>query len=240
MDYNIQTQKYEGPLDLLLDLITRKKINISEISIIEITEQYLSYVDEMEEVDLELASDFISMASKLLEIKSRYILYVKNSNPEESDPREELFRQLEEYQKYKQITELLIDGIDEYDKRYYRKIELELEDDDVYSDLTNITIELIEELLPKIFPKEKKKENTSNNEKLETIVKKPIIHVEEKIQSIRKYLESENGVYFDKILLSCDKDEKIANFLAILELIKMKEIVIVQDKFLDKILIKKN
>ncbi|MDD7182339.1 segregation and condensation protein A [Peptostreptococcus porci] len=240
MDYNIQTQKYEGPLDLLLDLITRKKINISEISIIEITEQYLSYVDEMEEVDLELASDFISMASKLLEIKSRYILYVKNSNPEESDPREELFRQLEEYQKYKQITELLIDGIDEYDKRYYRKIELELEDDDVSSDLTNITIELIEELLPKIFPKEKKKENTSNNEKLETIVKKPIIHVEEKIQSIRKYLESENGVYFDKILLSCDKDEKIANFLAILELIKMKEIVIVQDKFLDKILIKKN
>lgn len=240
MDYNIQTQKYEGPLDLLLDLITRKKINISEISIIEITEQYLSYVDEMKEVDLELASDFISMASKLLEIKSRYILYVKNSNPEESDPREELFRQLEEYQKYKQITELLIDGIDEYDKRYYRKIELELEDDDVSSDLTNITIELIEELLPKIFPKEKKKENTSNNEKLETIVKKPIIHVEEKIQSIRKYLESENGVYFDKILLSCDKDEKIANFLAILELIKMKEIVIVQDKFLDKILIKKN
>ncbi|MDY4129170.1 segregation and condensation protein A [Peptostreptococcus porci] len=240
MDYNIQTQKYEGPLDLLLDLITRKKINISEISIIEITEQYLSYVDEMEEVDLELASDFISMASKLLEIKSRYILYVKNSNPEESDPREELFRQLEEYQKYKQITELLIDGIDEYDKRYYRKIELELEDDDVSSDLTNITIELIEELLPKIFPKEKKKENTSNNEKLETIVKKPIIHVEEKIQSIRKYLESENGVYFDKILLSSDKDEKIANFLAILELIKMKEIVIVQDKFLDKILIKKN
>lgn len=240
MDYNIQTQKYEGPLDLLLDLITRKKINISEISIIEITEQYLSYVDEMEEVDLELASDFISMASKLLEIKSRYILYVKNSNPEESDPREELFRQLEEYQKYKQITELLIDGIDEYDKRYYRKIELELEDDDVSSDLTNITIELIEELLPKIFPKEKKKENTSNNEKLETIVKKPIIHVEEKIQSIRKYLESENGVYFDKILLSSDKDEKIANFLAILELIKMKEIAIVQDKFLDKILIKKN
>lgn len=240
MDYNIQTQKYEGPLDLLLDLITRKKINISEISIIEITEQYLSYVDEMEEVDLELASDFISMASKLLEIKSRYILYVKNSNPEESDPREELFRQLEEYQKYKQITELLIDGIDEYDKRYYRKIELELEDDDVSSDLTNITIELIEELLPKIFPKEKKKENTSNNEKLETIVKKPMIHVEEKIQSIRKYLESENGVYFDKILLSCDKDEKIANFLAILELIKMKEIVIVQDKFLDKILIKKS
>lgn len=240
MDYNIQTQKYEGPLDLLLDLITRKKINISEISIIEITEQYLSYVDEMEEVDLELASDFISMASKLLEIKSRYILYVKNSNPEESDPREELFRQLEEYQKYKQITELLIDGIDEYDKRYYRKIELELEDDDVSSDLTNITIELIEELLPKIFPKEKKKENTSNNEKLETIVKKPIIHVEEKIQSIRKYLESENGVYFDKIILSCDKDEKIANFLAILELIKMKEIVIVQDKFLDKILIKKS
>ncbi|SFE64169.1 segregation and condensation protein A [Peptostreptococcus sp. D1] len=239
MDYNIQTQKYEGPLDLLLDLITRKKINISEISIIEITEQYLSYVDEMEEVDLELTSDFISMASKLLEIKSRYILYVKNSSSEESDPREELFRQLEEYQKYKQITELLIDGIDEYDKRYYRKIEPEI-DEDVSFDLTNITIELIEELLPKIFPKEKKKENTRGNEKLETIVKKPIIHVEEKIQSIRKYLEGKNGVYFDKILLSCDKDEKIANFLAILELIKLKEIVIIQDKFLGKILIKKS
>ena len=79
MDYSIQTKKYEGPMELLMDLIHRNKIDISDISIFEITEQYVDYIDNMEKFDLDIASDFIDMASKLLEIKSRYILYLKYS-----------------------------------------------------------------------------------------------------------------------------------------------------------------
>ena len=75
MKYSVQLKVYEGPLDLLYDLITKHKIDIKDISIIEITKQYLAYLDMLEEFDLEIASEFITMASKLLQIKSRYLLY---------------------------------------------------------------------------------------------------------------------------------------------------------------------
>ena len=75
MKYNIHLNVYDGPLDLLCDLISRQKIDIKDISISEITSQYLAYIDMLNEMDLEVASEFIIMASKLLEIKSRYLLY---------------------------------------------------------------------------------------------------------------------------------------------------------------------
>ena len=74
MDYSIQTKKYEGPMELLFDLISRNKIDIRDISIVEITNQYMEYVDHVKSIDMDLASDFIMMATRLLEIKSRYIL----------------------------------------------------------------------------------------------------------------------------------------------------------------------
>ena len=75
MKYNIQLQVYEGPLDLLYNLISKQKIDIKDISIIEITNQYMNYLSMLEKMDLEITSEFITMASKLLEIKSKYLLY---------------------------------------------------------------------------------------------------------------------------------------------------------------------
>lgn len=242
MDYNIQTKKYEGPMDLLLDLINRKKINISDISILEITEQYVNYVDNMEVMDMELASDFISMASKLLEIKSRYILYIKKNNLEEEDPREELIRQIEEYQKYKQISDSLFRNIDEYDKRYYRtNVDTIIEDELTHVDLSNISIEEIKKILPTLFGNIKTQniKDVVANEKLDAIVKKPLVHVESKIEKIRSLLENGKDIFFEEIIEYNDKNEVIANFLAILELIKLKEIVIYQERFCDDIVIKK-
>ena len=80
MKYNIQLQVYEGPLDLLYDLITKHKIDIKDISIIQITKQYLDYLDMLEKADLEVTSEFITMASKLLEIKSKYLLYKQRND----------------------------------------------------------------------------------------------------------------------------------------------------------------
>ena len=73
MKYKIQLQVYEGPLDLLYDLISKQKIDIKDISIIEITKQYINYIEMLEKMDLEVTSEFITMASKLLQIKSKYL-----------------------------------------------------------------------------------------------------------------------------------------------------------------------
>lgn len=105
MKYNIQLQVYEGPLDLLYDLITKHKIDIKDISIIQITKQYLDYLDMLEKVDLEVTSEFITMASKLLEIKSKYLLYKQRNDEEEEDPRTELVEKLVEYKKFKSAAD---------------------------------------------------------------------------------------------------------------------------------------
>ena len=98
---------FEGPLDLLLHLIEKNKIDIYDIPIVQITEQYLEYVNRLEEEDLEIISDFLIMAVTLLEIKAKMLLPAKEEEEEEGDVREELVQRLLEYKKYKEMGKLL-------------------------------------------------------------------------------------------------------------------------------------
>ena len=235
MDYSIQTKKYEGPMELLFDLISRNKIDIRDISIVEITNQYMEYVDHVKSIDMDLASDFIMMATRLLEIKSRYILYVKDKGESEQDPRQELIDQIEEYKKYRQIAEEIKDKIKEYDNRFYRQEEeLELEEEDDNLDLSRINLNEIETLLPdlcKILDQVKKNDKVlEKNPNLKKIVENRTISVEDRIKSLRSKIKEEERLSFIQSLESQDKKEVIASFLAMLELIKLKEIEIIQDK----------
>lgn len=235
MDYSIQTKKYEGPMELLFDLISRNKIDIRDISIVEITNQYMEYVDHVKSIDMDLASDFIMMATRLLEIKSRYILYVKDKGKSEQDPRQELIDQIEEYKKYRQIAEEIKDKIKEYDNRFYRQEEeLELEEEDDNLDLSRINLDEIESLLPdlfKILDQVKKNDKVlEKNPNLKKIVENRTISVEDRIKSLRSKIKEEERLSFIQSLESQDKKEVIASFLAMLELIKLKEIEIIQDK----------
>lgn len=102
MAISVKLQAFEGPLDLLLHLIEKNKINIYDIPIVEITEQYMEYIKQMKEHDLNVVSEFLVMAAWLLEIKSKMLLPKEvNDEGEEEDPREELVRQLLEYKMYK-------------------------------------------------------------------------------------------------------------------------------------------
>ena len=235
MDYSIQTKKYEGPMELLFDLISRNKIDIRDISIVEITNQYMEYVDHVKSIDMDLASDFIMMATRLLEIKSRYILYVKDKGESEQDPRQELIDQIEEYKKYRQIAEEIKDKIKEYDNRFYRQEEeLELEEEDDNLDLSRINLDEIETLLPdlfKILDQVKKNDKVlEKNPNLKKIVENRTISVEDRIKSLRSKIKEGERLSFIQSLESQDKKEVIASFLAMLELIKLKEIEIIQDK----------
>ena len=235
MDYSIQTKKYEGPMELLFDLISRNKIDIRDISIVEITNQYMEYVDHVKSIDMDLASDFIMMATRLLEIKSRYILYVKDKGESEQDPRQELIDQIEEYKKYRQIAEEIKDKIKEYDNRFYRQEEeLELEEEDDNLDLSRINLDEIESLLPDLFKildqVKKNDKELEKNPNLKKIVENRTISVEDRIKSLRSKIKEEERLSFIQSLESQDKKEVIASFLAMLELIKLKEIEIIQDK----------
>ena len=238
MKYNVQLKVYEGPLDLLYDMISKQKIDIKDISIIDITKQYINYITALEKMDLEIASEFITMASKLLEIKSRYLLYKQKDNNEVEDPRLELMEKLEEYKKFKLASQDLKDNIIYIEDLYYRKKEEIIIDDTM--DLDNISIDAIKNILPYILKVKSEENKPQKDEKLEKIVRGKIVPVEEKIAYIREIISRDNEVSFIKVIENVDKDEVIATFLSVLELIKSREIVVYQDLFFDDILIKKN
>lgn len=238
MKYNVQLKVYEGPLDLLYDMISKQKIDIKDISIIDITKQYINYITALEKMDLEIASEFITMASKLLEIKSRYLLYKQKDNNEVEDPRLELMEKLEEYKKFKLASQDLKDNITYVDDLYYRKKEEIIIDDTM--DLDDISIDAIKNILPYILKVKSEENKPHKDEKLDKIVRGRIVPVEEKIAYIREIISRDNEVSFIKVIENVDKDEVIATFLSVLELIKSREIVVYQDLFFDDILIKKN
>ena len=209
-----------------------------KISIIDITKQYINYITALEKMDLEVASEFITMASKLLEIKSRYLLYKQKDNNEVEDPRLELMEKLEEYKKFKLASQDLKDNITYVDDLYYRKKEEIIIDDTM--DLDDISIDAIKNILPYILKVKSEDNKPQKDEKLEKIVRGRIVPVEEKIAYIREIISRDNEVSFIKVIENVAKDEVIATFLSVLELIKSREIVVYQDLFFDDILIKKN
>ena len=107
MRYEVKINEFEGPLDLLLHLIKQSNIDIYEISLEEITNQYLDYIKQMEKLNLDIASEYLVMASELLEYKSRSLLPKKEIEDDEyeEDPKEELIKRLVDYKKYKEVTE---------------------------------------------------------------------------------------------------------------------------------------
>ncbi|WP_131082106.1 segregation and condensation protein A, partial [Clostridioides difficile] len=157
---------------------------------------------------------------------------------EEEYPRIELMEKLEEYRKFKVASQDIKENITYVNERFYRNKEEIIIDDNV--DLEDISIEAIKNILPYIFKVKTSQIENANDEKLDKIVRKKIISVEEKILYIRDIIKDKIEVTFTNIIKSYENDEIIATFLSILELIKEKEIVVVQDIFFDDILIRKS
>ena len=128
MEYNIVLKTYEGPMDLLLDLIKENEIDIYDIPIFKITEEFLKYIENMKKLNLTLTSDFILMASTLLEIKSKMLLPKKEvleDEEVEEDPRLDLVESLLEYKKYKEASEILKIQ-EEYESKSFYKLRTEI------------------------------------------------------------------------------------------------------------------
>ena len=215
---------FEGPLDLLLSLIAKNKVNIYDIPIAVILDQYMEYIHEMEMFNMDVASSFIVMAARLMLIKSRMLLPVQK---DEEDPRQELVDMLLEYQRAKKTAEVLHDREFTYWGRYEKPAE-DIGVDPEYK-LTH-DIEILKEALHRILARNDELEE--NTFEMEQNISKHLtatrqVSVGEKIVSVLKSLAKKDkqrlDSFFDKVQ---SRGEVVATFLALLELIKGKRISI--------------
>ncbi len=230
MDFRIN--EFEGPLDLLLHLIKESKMNIMDIEVEKITVQYMNYLDLQEKLNLEIASEYLVMASELIELKSKLLLpNQKDESLEEEDPREELVNRLLEYQAYKEITKVFHDK-ESLRKEIYTKSPESIRN--YVEENTSITSSVTLDDLVDAFKKflERKKEERP----LQTKVTVNEISVSSRRYEIKKLLKSKRRVSFFELFPVVSKEYVIATFLAILEMAKNKEITISQNDTFDDII----
>lgn len=212
---------FEGPLDLLLYLIRKQNLNILDIPIADITEQYVDYINLMKELELELAGEYLLMAAMLAEIKSRLLLPIFEEIEEEDDPRAELVRRLLEYERYRKVSEK-IDLLDRVDRDIYPS---SIETGQFEKPLVLPDIQL-KELVVSFQGVLRKAEMFSSIH----FTKEPL-SVKERMMKILEIIENEDFVRFEDLFdLQEQKVGLVVTFLAILELMKELLIEIVQAK----------
>lgn len=239
MELSYKLEKFEGPLDLLLHLIEKNKINIYDIPIAEITDQYLDYVRQMEDESLDVVSEFLVMAATLLDIKARMLLpKEEDENGEEEDPRAELVARLLEYKTYKYMSMELKDMELDADRIFYKgptvpkEVEKYEEPVDLDKLLDGLTLSKLEQIFQSVMKRQQDKIDPVRST-FGTIKKEPV-SLEEKIQSVMGYARKHRTFSFRGMLSrQRDKTEIVVTFLAVLELMKVGKIRLTQEKLFD-------
>ncbi len=231
MEYTVTIDNFEGPLDLLLHLIKQSDIDIYNISILDITKQYMEYINKMEEMNLNVASEYLIMAAELLEMKSNMLLPRPKLEEDEyeEDPREQLIKRLLEYEQYKQITNNFK--------------ELELSRKEVYtkepSDLKEFKVEVdesgngsVDELL---LAFQKFLERKELDKPLNTKITNKEYSVGVRSNEIRTILKNKKKLYFDELFEEFNKTYVVVTFLSVLNLARKQELRIEQENNFEKI-----
>lgn len=232
MEYEVKIDAFEGPLDLLLHLIKESKVDIWKIKIVDITNQYLNYIQAMENLNLNIASEYLVMASELVEMKSKMLLprLVTEEETEEEDPREKLIQRLVEYQKYKDMTKSFKE-LESIRHEFFTKAPESLKE---YADNdTIISNDVTLDDLMNAFQKFLERKKAS--QPLSTTVTKKEITVEERRKSIRNILKEKKKVDFFDLFEVVTKEYVVVTFLAILEMARKSELIIYQENDFDKI-----
>lgn len=225
MKYEIKIDEFEGPLDLLLHLIKKADIDIFHIEIETITKQYLEYIEAMEEMNLNIASEYLVMAAELIEMKSSILLPKPEVDEDdyEEDLQENLTRRLLEYQKYKEMTTEFRE-LEEERKQIYTKIGENLKE---YQN-ENVHLDIDLSLLMEAFQKflDRKEEEKP----LHTTITKKEYSVKIRSREIRSILRSKRKASFSSLFDVLKKDYVVVTFLSILSMCKKGEVEISQDE----------
>ncbi|GMQ60727.1 segregation/condensation protein A [Vallitalea sediminicola] len=243
MSIPIKLEVFEGPLDLLLHLIDKNKLNIYDIPIVIVTDQFLEYIKKLEEKNMEVMSEFIEMAATLINIKSKMLLPIEVEDEEESDPREELMNKLIEYKKFKYIrNELKVRQIDAK-KVIFKEptIPIEVlnyeEKVDTSKILSNIDFSMIYDIFQSVMKKQYNKIDTIRSDFGEIVREEYTVN--DKIDYIINLSKQYETISFRDVLeTQISRVEIIVTFLAVLELMKMGNISIIQRDIFDDIIIK--
>ena len=235
--YSIKIDNFEGPLDLLCDLIDKNKMNIYDVNLNDITEQYIQYLQAMEEMNLEIASEFLVMASTLLYLKSKKLL-PKQEEEEEEITEEELIRRIIEYKKFKEISKTLKENYKLYSNRFYKgqeEIKLpkqKLEKDYEPEKIPEIYKLLVERNSVKI------NQNAKNIEKIALVDK---YTVAEKVREMYKILTKQKKFIFNKIFAinKKDKQEVVTAFSGLLEMSRRSKVATSQEELFGDIVVEK-
>lgn len=236
--YAIKLENFEGPLDLLCHLIDKNKMNINDISLSTITDQYIEYINKMEEMNLEVTSEFLIMASTLIYLKSKSLL-PKEVDDEEEISEEELLRRIIEYKKYKEITKKLRQMYNENSVRFYKlpdtiklpkqKLEEKYEKQAIVSAYENVVR----------INNEKVNQNAQNIEKIAITDK---YTVASKVKDILKELVKKPKFVFNHLfsLKRCEKEEVVTAFSGLLELSRRNKVLTKQEELFGDISVEKN
>lgn len=235
MEYNIVLKTYEGPMDLLLDLIKENEIDIYDIPIFTITEEFLRYIENMKKLNLTLTSDFILMASTLLEIKSKMLLpktkKLNNEDKDEEDPRKDLVESLLEYKKYKEASEILKIQED-YESKSFYKLKTEIFSMNEMDFLKESSVDKLSLAFFNILKKYKDKEIVD--------IDREYFKVEDASRKIKQEIIKNEKLKFSELLIDIVyKVDVITYFLGMLELIKNEFVIANQRDNFGDILIEK-
>lgn len=230
--YKVSIEKFEGPLDLLLQLIEKEKLKITEVSLTKITDQFLEHIEKIEEIEAENLADFLIMASQLILIKSRALLPDLEVEDEEEVSAEELALRLKEYKKFKdqaqEINKLYKNNKISFEQEFYLKRV------DIFSPGKNLTTDLLYQSMKSIV--------VSLN-KFKDLAKKTVkqtISIKERIVELQKIISKEVRVKFKNILnKSKNRLEAVVSFLALLELVKQHVVEVDQGEIFGDIIAKK-
>lgn len=243
MDIEYKLQVFEGPLDLLLHLIEKNKVDIYDIPIVTITEQYLQYVNSMKDLNMDVMSEFLVMAATLIRIKSKMLLpREEEAEEEEEDPRAELVRRLLEYKMYKYAAYELKDMELSASYTYYKKPTIPKEVSqykeaiDPVELVDGMTLSALNEIFQSIMKKQVEKIDPVRS-KFGTIEKEEI-NIEDRMIQIREEVRGLKGINFRTLLESCpSRMNIIITFMSILELMKVGAILIRQEETFGEIVI---
>ncbi len=235
--YAIKINNFEGPLDLLCHLIDKNKMDIYDIKISEIADQYIEYINAMEEANLEVTSEFIIMASTLLYIKSKGLLPSQVENEEELTE-EQLIQRIIEYKKYKEITSKLKENYTEFSKRFFKFAEL------IELPKQKLEVEYSKEILPDIYKNIVQRNNEKINKNAQNIEKIAITEtytVGSKVKEMFRELIRKPRFVFNKLysISKCNKQEIVTAFTGLLELSRRSKVTTVQEELFGDITVEK-
>lgn len=239
MEYKINLDIFEGPMDLLLHLIDKDEIDIYDIPINHIAEQFIQFVNQMEEMNLDVTSEFLVMAATLLEIKSKMLLPSKRQVDDEviedeEDPRAELVRKLVEYRKYKNAAKELR-TLEEIQYKVYYKPKEDLSDyQDEQLEIEGLKIDLLLKSINRILAKKSKE----NSVLLINEIQREEYTLEKCIEIMKERSNKEHTYNFSSLITKeSTRSEIITYFLSLLELIRMKYVSVIQKEDFSDIII---